>query len=381
VGDEMLTVEEQLCAFLEENKQSFLKTWRENVMISEEDIHKQNVSVNGLTMLQLVIQMLRSPLNEDQIKTLAYRVASERVESNVNIGEFVYNVNLGRSEIFKHLYDSNIPLSDLQPTINKINICFDQFLYHAVLKYTELKNNDLEAKQTFIDQTHKERLTILGQMSSSFVHEFRNPLTAVKGFVKLLQAENPDLKYLNIIDHELEQLNFRISQFLLVSKKDMIGNVKETFLVCDLFEETLEFLYPSIVDGEVEVISNVDQTISMYGYREEIRQVFINIIINSIDALQNKGQNRQIIIDVEQREGNVVIQISNNGPKIPVSSLNTIFEPFVTTKKLGTGIGLFICKQIIEKHHGTIFGESNDSKTIFSIHIPKSEKEKLKNQV
>ncbi|GAA3326807.1 hypothetical protein GCM10020331_064220 [Ectobacillus funiculus] len=58
-------------------------------------------------------------------------------------------------------------------------------------------------------------------MSASFVHEFRNPLTSIMGFVKLLRADNPELPYLDIISHELDQLNFRISQFLLVSRKEM----------------------------------------------------------------------------------------------------------------------------------------------------------------
>ena len=58
-------------------------------------------------------------------------------------------------------------------------------------------------------------------MSASFVHEFRNPLTSIMGFVKLLKTDHPNLSYLDIISHELDQLNFRISQFLLVSKKEM----------------------------------------------------------------------------------------------------------------------------------------------------------------
>jgi signal transduction histidine kinase len=365
----MQAVDKHLSKFLEENQEEFTTEWRKNVMISEEDIYSENVLKNGLAMYKLVICLLRGELNEGAIKTLAYKVAQERVQSGVNIGEFVYNVNLGRSEIFKHLDQSDISLIELQPVINKINQCFDQFIYHAVMQYTEIKNLDINEKQNFIDQTHKDRLTILGQMSSSFVHEFRNPLTAIMGFIKLLKSDNPELKYMDVIERELAQLNYRISQFLLVSKKGDVEFKRETFSVNELFDEIVDFLYPSMIDGEVEILSSVSPELFIEGSREELRQVFINIIINSIDALQQVEKNRKIMIDIHNNNDQLEIHISNNGPVIPAESKKTIFEPFVTTKKLGTGIGLFICKKIIEAHRGKILCHSDDSITTFSIYL------------
>ncbi|MFD1736516.1 histidine kinase N-terminal domain-containing protein [Bacillus salitolerans] len=368
----MSTVEEKLCLYLENNYEDFIDKWSKIVIISSDDPYKDEVRHNGRKMIQLVINFLRHEYNRDLLKELADKVAIERFGAKVNIGEFIYNVNIGRSEIFKHLNDSQIPLEMLQPTINKINSCFDQFIYFAVLKYTELKDKDLEEKNTLIEHTHKDRLTILGQMASSFVHEFRNPLTSITGFIKLLQQENKDLKYLDIISHELEQLNYRITQFLLVSKKEMIGSSKNTFSLPSLCDEVKQFLYPSLVASNVQVDLHIDPTVQLFGYREEIRQVILNIVINSIDALESVKEERHVLISAEiiAHRQSVSIKIQNNGPMIPEEYLQSIFEPFVTNKKLGTGIGLFVCKQIIEKHGGSISCKSCNEHTTFVIELP-----------
>ncbi len=263
----------------------------------------------------------------------------------MNIGEFVYNTNLGRRLVVKYALQSTLSMEELRPLIDEINLLFDQFLFYAVTKYAELKEAELREKNLFITQSHKDRLTLLGQMSSSFVHEFRNPLTAIMGFIQLLKFEHPDLPYLGIIDHELQQLKFRISQFLHASRKEIIESEKETFSLLRLFEEIIEFLYASIVDGDVEVSMDIDKSIHIFAYKDQLRQVFINILLNSIEAVKEKDKPRCIYIDAFRQNESVYIKITNNGPAIPEELVQTIFEPFFTTKKLGTGIGLYICKK------------------------------------
>ncbi|MFZ3590307.1 histidine kinase N-terminal domain-containing protein [Bacillus sp. DJP31] len=365
-----MTVEEKLCHYLENSYGDFLGKWSNSVLISNDDPYKDEVINNGKRMIQLVIHFLRNDSDMSLLKNLAYKVAAERIQANVNIGDFIYNVNIGRSEIFKHLNHSQVAIEELQPTINKINHSFDQFIYFAVQKYTGIKDQDIEAKKSFIEHTHKDRLTLLGQMASSFVHEFRNPLTSITGFIKLLQRENPTLNYLDVISHELEQLNYQISQFLLVSKKEVIGKKRELFSFAELEKEIEIFLYPIFADANVLVEIDIDPTIQLYGYRDEFRQVMLNILMNSIDALKVVYRDRKIIIHAQTHDDQVIVSIQNNGPRIPTDLLQTIFEPFVTNKKLGTGIGLFVCQQIIEKHEGTIHCTSYDDFTTFSISLP-----------
>jgi len=366
-----LDITESLITYMDENLPTYLHDWQQKVVISNHDVHKEKVIENALHMLKLVKLSLRNQLSPEKIMQLAHEVAVQRLEAKINIGEFVYNVNLGRSEIVRFVTGSGISIDQLQPVIETINSLFDEFLYHAVKKYTQLKDAEIQEKTTFIDQSHKERLTILGQMSSSFVHEFRNPLTAVMGFVKLMQQEDPNMKYIDIISHELTQLNFRISQFLHASKKGVQEREAEDFALEDLFTDILDFMYPSLVDADVNVIPRIDPTISLRAHKDELKQVLLNVIMNSIDALRQKKQNRRIMIfSKTENNSNVHITISNNGPAIPPEAMKTIFEPFFTTKELGTGIGLFVCKKIIEKHKGTISCSSDDNITTFTIVLP-----------
>jgi signal transduction histidine kinase len=366
----MTNASTKLIHYLESHSDEFLHNWRRSIVISDKDLYKEEVLNNGVKMFQLVKRAIVTPLSEEEITILAHKTALERVNANVNISEFVYNVNIGKSIIIKWVSNSGIELRELQPLIEDINALFDRFSYLAVRKYTEIKEQQLQEKELYIDQTHKERLTILGQMSSSFVHEFRNPLTSIIGFTKLLQNGYPDLPYLDIVQHELQQLNYRISQFLHVSRKDLIDSTREEIVLTHHLEEIIEFLYPSLLDGEVSIEFKCEDDIKVVGNRDELRQVFLNLIMNSIDALQEVDGHRQIKVTGDVKDGKANLEISNNGPRIKAETIEAIFEPFYTTKDLGTGIGLYICKKLIEKHDGEISCQSNEEWTTFTIGIP-----------
>ena len=365
-----MSIESRYSAFIQESMPTLVKNWVAKAVISDNDPFKSEIIINGTKLIDITLLFIKGKINEDQVKDLAHKIALERARASANIGDFVYNSNIARSELFKHLSEFEESISLLQPLINKINYVFDQFIYFTVKHYSYLITQDIEEKKQFIDETHKERLTILGQMSASFVHEFRNPLTSIIGFVKLLKGDHPQLKYLDIIDHELHQLNFRIDQFLHVSKKEH-DQMVEYFLIDDLFKEITEFLYPSIVNSNVILQEGISQNIYIPGYRNELRQVLLNILMNSIDALAENDGQKTIHYQVADLEDMIEIQIKNNGPKISEESIRTIFEPFVTTKNHGTGIGLFVCKQIIEKHDGKIDCVSDDEWTGFYITLPK----------
>lgn len=369
-SESMISTEERLIQYLDENEEEFLTLWLESIIMHEKDLNKDRVRENGYAMHLLVKRLVMHTEIGVEVEELAYKVAKERVESNSNIGEFVHNVNSGRSTAIKSIYKSGISTLELQPKIDKINYYFDLYCYHAVTKYTELKDLELKKKMLFVNQSHNDRLSLLGQMSSSFVHEFRNPLTSVIGFIKLLKREYPALKYMDTIEHELDQLKFRITQFLHASRLEVVDKEPEEIEMEDLLSEILAFLYPSIVDGDVDVKTTVDSTCKIIAVKEEIKQVLVNIILNSIDALKHNASNKKLALICENKQRSIVFTVSNNGPKIPEEMKEAIFEPFYTTKSLGTGIGLYVCKTLIEKHKGTIHCESNDENTSFIIHLP-----------
>ncbi|AOH55161.1 hypothetical protein ABE28_012450 [Peribacillus muralis] len=359
-----------LIQYLEENQTIFLTEWNETIKINEIDPYKEKIKENGYGMYALVIRAFRGDLSDDMLIKLAHQVAKERLEANINIGDFLYNINLGRNIIIRNIFGANIPISYLQEFINAINVHFDTFSYHAVTKYTNLTNELIEEKKSYISENHKDKLAVLGQISSSFVHEFRNPLTAIMGFNKLLKRENPQLKYLDIIDYELNQLNFRITQFLHTSKSDFNEEQREEISVMNLIEEIQELTYANIVDASVNVEIDIYPNFFMTASKDGLKQVFLNLFINSIDALKDKEHPRILKVHSLIEENERIIRISNNGPVIASELIETIFEPFVTTKELGTGIGLYVCKKIIESNDGYMNCQSNDDLTTFSIHFP-----------
>lgn len=369
-----------LLNFFIDQKNSIFTEWENRLLISNLDPLKEKVQKNREIIYHTIVNMLTKSGDEldNYLRFIANKVGEERVRANSNIGDFVYNVNVGRSVLFQYLMKLQIQWADFAGIMNKINDFFDKFIYYSVSHYTEAKDKIIEEKTQFIDSTHQDRLTLLGQMTSSFVHEFRNPLTSIQGFIQLLKDEYPNMKYLDIMANELEQLNFRISQFLLLSKKEVIGKMKTSFSLNELVEEVLSFLYPSILDSKVKVLNNLNLVgeIELYGYADEIRQVFINIVFNALDVLSQFRDDPTIQIKCYRIENNYVkILVSNNGPMIPEQQLNTIFEPFVTTKKLGTGLGLFVCREIIEKHKGNLSCQSIPDQTSFIITIPISNSE------
>ncbi|ETI66408.1 histidine kinase N-terminal domain-containing protein [Neobacillus vireti] len=363
-----------LFAFFAKNKEKLLQEWDNSNVIFKGDPFSGEIRKNAKALLNVVLTSHQMTDEEILVtlESLAKKISQERVMANINIGDFVYNVNLGRTILYSYLSKTGISWPDLQESMNRINFCFDKFLYFAVSHYTEAKNKIIEEKNLFIDSTHQDRLTLLGQMTSSFIHEFRNPLTSIQGFIQLLKADYPNMKYLEIISSELDQLNFRISQFLLLSKKELIGKEKAEFNMNQLIDEVLNFLYPSVLDGKVKINKDLSEDITLHGYADEIRQVFINIIFNAIDVLNHHvHENPTIeIVSYLKDPQNITIDISNNGPIIPAELQKTIFEPFFTTKKLGTGLGLFVCKEIIEKHKGEMSCDSKPEKTTFSLTLP-----------
>ena len=363
-----------LVAFFAQNKQQLVQEWEKTILIYDGDPFKGKIRENAEALFDVILTM--HTLSKEELLTVIEKIAidisKERVLADINIGDFVYNVNTGRTVLYNYLSTTGLTWSELQKSINDINFCFDKFLYFAVSHYSEAKNKIIEEKTMFIDSTHQDRLTLLGQMTSSFIHEFRNPLTSVQGFIQLLKADYPNMKYLDIISSELDQLNFRISQFLLLSKKELIGKEKVYFKLNNLIDEVLNFLYPSILDGKVKIQNHLTGDFTLIGYADEIRQVFINIIFNAIDVL-NHHEVPHPTIEIKsslENDTTIKISISNNGPVIPSELRKTIFEPFFTTKKLGTGLGLFVCKEIIEKHKGKLTCDSSEDKTTFSIFLP-----------
>ncbi|WP_455675083.1 histidine kinase N-terminal domain-containing protein [Pradoshia sp.] len=332
---------------------------------------KEQMEDSRHIMFSQIIDTISGNISEPAIREMARKITSERM-NKINIGDVLYNINQGRRVITNSIMRMDVPVAILQIVINDINRQFDIFSHELVSTYYQLANKVIDEKTSFINDNHKDKLALLGQISSSFVHEFRNPLTAVMGFNKILKKEYPNMKYLDIMDYELNQLNFRITQFLHTSKAEFNEDLVVDISIKELIEEIKQLSYASIIDTNVKVEIDVADNLMIKASRNGLKQVILNVFVNSIDALKNVPSERIIKVKAALKNNQLLISLSNNGPMIEKEYLDSIFEPFFTTKELGTGIGLYVCRKIIESYDGYLVCTSVPEWTTFCIHLPDS---------
>lgn len=229
-----------------------------------------------------------------------------------------------------------------------------------------LNENDMAAGSVFIftDKTEEEalkleiqkldRANIASQLAASVAHEVRNPLSAAKGFLQLIMQKSSDLKILNyagIVLSELENINKIITDFLNLARpaepqkirvdlKDLLHSVKNIIQSeAIMFNIKFDLLFEKESFPEIFLDPN------------QIKQVILNLAKNSIQSVKDGGE---LVISASMREGNAVIKVRDTGEGIPPVVLKNIFKPFFTTKETGTGMGLSVCKTIVEAHGGKI---------------------------
>ncbi len=367
-------INKKLASFLSEQKSSIVEKWLENVLLPQNDPFYEEVKKNGYqTIVELIYYLETGSL--DRVSKLTNKMAMERIEAKANIGDFVHNINIGRSIVYELLMCSLLNEHEKGEGVLMMQRYFDHLLFLSVKDYTALKDSIIDRKNQFIQEMHHDRLTMLGQIAASFAHEFRNPLTSVKGFIYLLQRELEKTEqsdyYFEIIQNEMQSLEEKITQFLYLSKmrglEDKLVNVPLTTLL----KEMLEFMYPRFTETNIIIHSELRDDIYIEGDSSQIKQVLLNILVNAVEELSEWNGERNIEVKLKKASDEIAeLSICNNGNPIPEYLLENVFEPFVTTKSLGTGLGLSVCKQIVEKHNGTIEVNSKEDFTCFTIKFP-----------
>ncbi len=232
---------------------------------------------------------------------------------------------------------------------------------------TELKKEIELRKQAEEALKKAERLATIGKMSAILAHEIRNPLNSIKINADILMEtlDLPDNKRrrLEIIQIEVNRLNNLVKEVLSYTRQ--LNLVYTDFNIFDLVENVATQLKPHFEDKKI-IFNNNLKKVNIRADSEKLKQVFINLILNAVDAVSNNG-----IIEFycENSDSRIDIYIKDNG--CGISEPEKIFEPFYTTKNLGTGLGLSITQNIIEQHLGTIkVISSKKGETVFCLTIP-----------
>lgn len=226
------------------------------------------------------------------------------------------------------------------------------------------------------------------QLVVNLAHDLRTPLTSVLGYLDLLQKDEnltrEQIKhFLTIAYTKSQRLEKLVDELFEITRMNygMLPIDKKQINLTDLLNQLIEELYPVFEKNQLIARMNVPSHLFILGDGDLLARVFENLLINA----NRYGHDGQFIdINGFADEGEVVIQITNYGDHIPSDELPFIFDMFYngdkarTTEEDSTGLGLFIAKNIVEQHNGTITADSNVIRTIFEVHLP--QENDIKNQ-
>jgi PAS domain S-box-containing protein len=209
------------------------------------------------------------------------------------------------------------------------------------------------------------------QMAATIAHEVRNPMTSVRGFLQLLGGSNisgdQQRMYLEVMQMEIDRMNAILSEYLSMARNPQPQ--WERIDLADLIRETLLVLEGEANYRGLSLKLDLAPDCLVHGLSRELKQVLINLVRNAFDAMEDT--HGRIGIALEQRDATYHIHVTDNGCGISEEQLSRIFDPFFTTKAMGTGLGLPVCKKIIEAHHGTLSVQSEVGvSTRFTIELP-----------
>lgn len=230
-------------------------------------------------------------------------------------------------------------------------------IFFLLAKYFLLRKRLIKEKE----QTEIHKLELIGNLAASTAHEIRNPLTGIKGLVKLLSEENQDKKaqsYFEVIQLEIDRINTIVSELLVLGKPT--AYTLKTYNANDIIKEIEPIMHSEANYMNVKLtIQYAVDDLPISCVNDHVKQVILNLVKNSLQAMPNGGK---ITISLENRFDVCVIKVDDNGIGMDKEQLNKAFNPFYSWKKDGSGLGLTVCKRIIETYSGSILIDSTPLK-------------------
>jgi two-component system, NtrC family, sensor histidine kinase HydH len=299
----------------------------------------ETINRNAILLLKLDgSQIIGRPLGE--------------VLSNCKLPEtFLPGENIFQKQVECHLNDgTTIPLST---TSSQLRDETGQVIGSVIML------RDLREIRSLEKQVERsERLASLGRMAAGIAHEIRNPLGSIKGFAQYFRnkfsAGSEDQNYATVMVNEVDRLNRVIQDLLNFAKpqEPKLGRVD----LQSIIRHSLNLVLPELRSKNIKIVENIAGGPSIIiADADMITQVFLNLFLNAIEAIERDGE---IGISLMEKNEQYEISVRDSGGGITEENLPHIFDPFFTSKKDGTGLGLAVVYRIIENHNGTIEVES-----------------------
>ena len=251
-------------------------------------------------------------------------------------------------------------------------------IYWLIYEHRRRNRAEVLARNSMAELTHMNRVATAGELSASIAHEVNQPLTGIVARAgaarRWLAAEKPDLNKVRAALDQIETAGHRAS--------DIITNVKSMFKrdtqdrseidINKLIWTVMGLVYIDLRQHQIELRTELDDQLPpVLGNRVQLQQVILNLVMNAIDAMRPvQARVLSVKTTLDGRDG-VHVLIVDTGIGIDPSNLDQIFKPLFTTKEHGMGMGLSICRSIVESHNGRIWVSADDERgSIFHLVLP-----------
>jgi PAS domain S-box-containing protein len=250
---------------------------------------------------------------------------------------------------------------------------------HTVKDITERKRAEAEASNARRELLQLDRLSRMGELTASLAHELNQPLAAIlnnaQAGLRFLQSDKINLDELREILHDITQDDQRAGN-VIRSLRSMVKREeveRSPILLNNVLNDVIQIFHTESIFRNVHVETEFDGSLPpVLGDKVQLEQVALNLILNAADAISdNPPEYRQILLRTRVKDNRIRMTVRDFGPGIDQENLERIFEPFFTTKGAGLGMGLSVCRTIVEGHEGRIWAENNpDRGATFVFELP-----------
>jgi two-component system, NtrC family, sensor kinase len=246
----------------------------------------------------------------------------------------------------------------------------DQLEEHRTQLEARIDERTRELQESQAHVLHQEKMAAFGLLAAGIAHEVGNPLTSISSLIQMLQRRDQDQytrEKLSLVSGQLDRIQTTLRELVNFSRP--ASTVRTRVSIADVVQEALNIAkYYKRTKGRKIETSLPEDLPAVMGIRDQLVQVFLNLILNAIDATDTGGQ---IQVRAEIEEKNVLIHVEDNGTGIAPAHQGRLFQPYFTTKKHGTGLGLFVTRTLVLEHDGEIGVMSEAGQgTTFRIRLP-----------